>query len=35
MTGESIVAEFLQYTDPFNPSDEDDIIRLQDDYSRE
>lgn len=29
-----IVAEFWQHTDPFNPSDEDDIVRLEDDYSR-
>jgi len=29
-----IVAEIWQHTDESNPSDEDDIIRLQDDYSR-
>ena len=29
-----IVAEIWQHTDPSNPSDEDDIVRLQDDYSR-
>lgn len=28
------VAEIWQHTDPNNPSDEDDIIRLQDDYGR-
>jgi mannose-6-phosphate isomerase len=29
-----IVAEIWQHTDPENPSDEDDIIRLQDDFGR-
>jgi mannose-6-phosphate isomerase len=29
-----IVAEIWQHTDESNPSDEDDIIRLQDDYNR-
>lgn len=29
-----IVAEIWQHTDEVNPSDEDDIVRLQDDYSR-
>ena len=29
-----IVAEFWQHTDPDNPSDEDDIVRVQDDYER-
>jgi len=29
-----IVAEIWQHTDELNPSDEDDIVRLQDDYSR-
>jgi len=29
-----IVAEIWIHTDPANPSDEDDIVRLQDDYSR-
>jgi len=29
-----IVAEIWQHTDETNPSDEDDIVRLQDDYSR-
>ena len=29
-----LVAEIWQHTDPNNQSDEDDIIRLQDDYSR-
>lgn len=28
------VAEIWQHTDPENPSDEDDIIRLQDDFGR-
>ncbi len=30
----SIIAEIWQHTDPNNPSDEDDIIRLQDDFGR-
>lgn len=30
----TIVAEIWQHTDPENPSDEDDIIRLADDYRR-
>jgi mannose-6-phosphate isomerase len=30
----AIVAEFWQHTDPLNPSNEEDIIRVQDDYSR-
>ena len=29
-----VVAEFWQHTDPDNPSNEDDIVRLQDDYAR-
>lgn len=29
-----MVAEIWQHTDPENPSDEDDIIRLQDDFNR-
>jgi mannose-6-phosphate isomerase-like protein (cupin superfamily) len=29
-----MVAEIWQHTDPQNPSDEDDIIRLQDDFGR-
>jgi mannose-6-phosphate isomerase-like protein (cupin superfamily) len=29
-----IVAEIWQHTDESNPSDENDIVRLQDDYSR-
>ena len=29
-----IVAEIWQHTDESNPSDEDDIVRLQDDYNR-
>jgi mannose-6-phosphate isomerase-like protein (cupin superfamily) len=29
-----LVAEIWQHTDASNPSDEDDIVRLQDDYSR-
>jgi len=30
----SLVAEIWQHTDPSNPSDEADIVRLEDDYSR-
>ena len=30
-----VVAEFWQHTDPDHPSDEDDIVRVQDDYARE
>ena len=30
----TLVAEIWQHTDPDKPSNEDDIIRLQDDYSR-
>lgn len=30
----AIVAEIWQHTDPENPSDEEDIVRLQDDYGR-
>lgn len=29
-----VVAEFWQHTDSSNPSDENDIVRVQDDYSR-
>ena len=29
-----VVAEFWQHTDPDHPSDEDDIVRVQDDYAR-
>lgn len=30
----SLVAEIWQHTDPDNPSSEDDIVRLEDDYQR-
>lgn len=34
-TGEwGIVAEIWMHTDPSNPSDEDDIVRVQDDFGR-
>lgn len=33
-TGYVVVAEIWQHTDPAAPSDEDDIIRLYDDYAR-
>ena len=29
-----VVAEFWQHTDPYHPSDENDIVRVQDDYAR-
>ena len=29
-----VVAEFWQHTEPDHPSDEDDIVRVQDDYAR-
>lgn len=29
-----IIAEIWQHTDPHNPSDEEDIVRLQDDFGR-
>jgi mannose-6-phosphate isomerase len=29
-----VVAEIWQHTDPGNPSDEDDIVRVQDDFGR-
>jgi mannose-6-phosphate isomerase len=34
LNGWGIVAEIWQHTDAANPSDEDDIIRLQDDFGR-
>ncbi|MEP7163102.1 MAG: hypothetical protein ABI741_00330 [Ferruginibacter sp.] len=30
-----VIAEIWMHTDPSNPSDENDIVRLQDDYGRE
>jgi mannose-6-phosphate isomerase len=35
LDGWGIVAEIWQHTDANNPSDEDDIIRLQDDFGRQ
>jgi mannose-6-phosphate isomerase-like protein (cupin superfamily) len=32
--GMTLVAEIWQHSDPDNPSDEDDIVRLADDYTR-
>ncbi|MCU0327251.1 MAG: phosphoheptose isomerase, partial [Spirosomaceae bacterium] len=29
-----IIAEIWQHTDPKNPSDENDIVRVQDDFGR-
>jgi mannose-6-phosphate isomerase len=34
LSGWGIVAEIWQHTDAVNPSDEDDIVRLQDDFGR-
>lgn len=34
LDGWGMVAEIWQHTDPTNPSNEDDIIRLQDDFGR-
>lgn len=34
LDGWGMVAEIWQHTDPQNPSNEDDIIRLQDDFGR-
>lgn len=34
LDGWGVVAEIWQHTDESNPSDENDIVRLQDDYSR-
>lgn len=34
LEGWGMVAEIWQHTDPSNPSDEEDIVRLQDDFGR-
>lgn len=34
LDGWGMVAEIWQHTDPTNPSNEDDIVRLQDDFGR-
>lgn len=34
LDGWGIIAEIWQHTDPENPSDEDDIVRVQDDFGR-
>jgi mannose-6-phosphate isomerase-like protein (cupin superfamily) len=34
LEGWGIVAEFWQHTEPNHPSDEEDIVRVQDDYAR-
>jgi len=34
LTGWGVVAEIWQHTDAANPSDEEDIVRLQDDFGR-
>jgi len=33
-TGWGVIAEFWEHTEPHNPSDEDDILRYEDDYDR-
>ena len=30
----AVISEIWQHTDPNNPSDEDDIVRISDDYGR-
>ncbi len=34
LDGWGMIAEIWQHTDPTNPSDEDDIVRVQDDFGR-
>jgi mannose-6-phosphate isomerase-like protein (cupin superfamily) len=34
LTGWSVIAELWEHIDPENPSDEDDIIRVEDDFNR-
>lgn len=34
LAGWSVLAEIWEHTDPENPSDEEDIIRVEDDFSR-
>lgn len=34
LEGFGVVAEFWKHTDPTNPSDESDIVRVEDDFSR-
>ena len=34
LDGWGMIAEIWQHTDPLTPSDEDDIVRLQDDFGR-
>lgn len=34
LDGWGVVAEFWQHTDPINPSNEEDIVRLEDKYGR-
>ena len=34
LDGWGMIAEIWQHTDPSNPSDEDDIVRVQDDFGR-
>ena len=35
LDGWGMIAEIWQHTDPSNPSNEDDIVRVQDDFGRE
>jgi mannose-6-phosphate isomerase-like protein (cupin superfamily) len=34
LSGWSVLAEIWEHTDPENPSDEEDIVRVEDDFSR-
>jgi mannose-6-phosphate isomerase-like protein (cupin superfamily) len=34
LDGWGMIAEIWQHTDPTNPSDEEDIVRVQDDFGR-
>lgn len=34
LSGQGVIAEIWQHTDPSHPSDEDDIVRVQDDFGR-
>ena len=34
LTDYAVLAEIWQHTDPNNPSDENDIVRISDDYGR-
>lgn len=34
LSGQGVIAEIWQHTDPSHPSDEEDIVRVQDDFGR-